>query len=130
MIGLDTGAIIDIMKENNKLKNILEKQDEPLASTIVNYQELVFGLDFNKREHKDEEKYYDELFENIFLLNLTKDSAKKASRLFKELQRGGKEIGRFDCMIAGILMQNKVSKIITKNAKHFERIKGIEVISY
>lgn len=39
-------------------------------------------------------------------------------------------IGRFDSMIAGILLANGVDKIITKNVKHFEKIKGLRVISY
>ena len=130
MIGLDTTAIIDIFKEDQGIKKVIERLEEPLASTIINYQEIIFGLDFDKAEHKDEEKYYDEFFENIFLLPLDKESAKKASRIFRALQKKGADIGRFDSMISGILLQNGIKKIITRNTKHFSRIKDIEAIGY
>lgn len=130
MIGLDTSAIIDISKSNPDIKLVLDKIEEPLASTIVNYQELMFGLDFEKKEHKEESKYYDEFFDNIFLFSLTKESAKKASEIFKELQKKGADVGRFDSMIASILLKNGIRKIITRNVKHFSKIKEIEIIIY
>lgn len=130
MIGLDTRTIIDISKSNPDIKLILGKIDEPLVSTIINYQELMFGLDFDKKEHKEEGKYYEEFFDNIFLLSLTKESSKKASEIFRGLQKKGADVGRFDSMIAGILLQNGIRKIITRNVKHFSKIKEIELITY
>ena len=130
MIGLDTGAVMDIVKGSISLKKKIEDINEPLSSTIMNYQEIMFGFDFSKDNHLEEEKIYDEFFDSIHLISFTRESSKKAARLFKAFQQNGKDIGKFDCIIAGILLENGINKIITKNARHFERIKGIEVISY
>lgn len=130
MIGLDTGALIDVFKQNISLKKILDETDESFVSTIINYQELLFGLDFDNPGHAEEEKVYSLFFEHLPLLPLTSLAAKKAAMLFRELQKKGMGVGRFDSMIGGILLEHGVKKIITRNARHFERIKELEVISY
>jgi len=35
-----------------------------------------------------------------------------------------------DILIAGIMLANGITKIITKNVNHFERIKEIKIIEY
>ena len=130
MIGLDTGALIDLLKENHALKKVIEGSEEPLASTIINYQELMFGLDFDNPKHVEEEKTYSAFFQNVYFFSLTPVATKTASILFRELQKKGMDIGRFDSMIAGIFLEQGVTKIITRNTKHFQRMKEIEVLSY
>ncbi|MBS3083651.1 type II toxin-antitoxin system VapC family toxin [Candidatus Pacearchaeota archaeon] len=53
-----------------------------------------------------------------------------SSTIFFELSSKGILIGKFDCMIAGTLLSNGIDTIITKNKKHFEKIKGLKVLSY
>ena len=130
MIGLDTGALIDLLRQNSALKKVIEDTEESLASTIINYQELMFGLDFDNPNHVEEEKTYSALFQNVHLLPFTLLAAKNASILFRALQKKGMDIGRFDSMIAGIFLEQGVTKIITRNTKHFQRMKEIEVLSY
>ncbi len=130
MIGLDSTVIIDLFRGNEQAKEVIAKSREPLASTIINYQELMFGLDLDNNRHMEELEYYDALFENIFLMDMTRESAKKAARVMKGLQGAGTAAGRFDSMIAGILMENGVNKIVTRNVKHFSKIKGLDVITY
>jgi len=128
MIGLDTTAIIDIFKGERGIKKLLEKIDEPFVSTIINYQEIMFGLNFEDLNHKKEESYYDEFFKELIIFSLDAKSSKRATEIFWKLkQKGG---GRFDCMIAGIFLSNGVNKIITRNVKHFENVKGLRVVCY
>lgn len=54
----------------------------------------------------------------------------QASELFWKLRKKGITLGKFDCTIAAIFLSNGISKIITKNQKHFEDIPGLKVISY
>lgn len=130
MIGLDTTAIIDLFREDLNLKEILEKIDEPLVTTELNYIELVFGIDHENKRAQLEEEYYDEFFNSILSFNITRQVSKKASQIFWNLKKIGRTIEQIDCVIAGILLTNGVQKIITRNKKHFENIKGLEVISY
>ena len=130
MIGLDTTAIIDLFKKDARIRKIIEESKEDISSSIINYQEIMFGLDFHNPKHKMEEGFYDNFFDKIFLFSLDKNSAKKASEIFFDLQKKGENIEKLDSMTAGIFLINGVNKIITKNIKHFEKIPGIEVISY
>ena len=130
MIGLDTTAIIDIFKNEKSIISLLLEIEEQISSTQINYQEIMFGLDLTKEEHKKEKEKYDNFFKNVIYFTLSDDSVVKASEIFWGLKRQKKEAERFDSMIAGILLSNGINKIITKNVKHFENIKGLEVISY
>ena len=130
MIGLDTSAIIDLAKSNPEIKNLLQKNREPLATCIMNYSEIMFGIDFKKSKRKEESEDYEKFFNSIFFINMTRQSSKMASKIFWKLQREGKIIGKFDCLIAGCFLENGITKIITRNVKHFERIEGLEVINY
>jgi predicted nucleic acid-binding protein len=130
MICLDTNAIIDFYKEDKNLKELLDSLDDVFVTTIINYQEIKFGINPDNVKHKKEEEFYDNLFDNLILLDLDKNSAKKSSEVFWKLVKKGKIIGKFDSIIAGILIANGVDKIITRNAKHFENIKELKVINY
>jgi len=130
MIALDTDAIIDIFKNKQEVINLIKSLNEDLCSSIINYQEIMFGLDLENIKYVMEEDFYDDFFEGIFLFSMNKSSCKQSSRINWELVRKGKIIGEFDCMIAGILLANGVDKIITKNIKHFENIKGLKAIGY
>jgi len=130
MIGLDTTAIIDIFKGKEELIKRIKELKEPVVSTMINYQEIFFGIDLEGYRFTEEESYYDNFFNNIEVFGLTKDSAKKASNLSWKLKDSGMENEDFDCMIAGIFLSNGVDKIITKNVRHFDGVKGLKVLGY
>ena len=130
MIGLDTSAIIDIFKGNKSLKPFLENNKEPLAATAMSYLELFFGLDPENPKHTSEGNYYQEFFKNLYNINLNKESCEEASRIFWRLKKEGKTIEQFDCVIAASLLTNGINKILTRNQKHFEKIKELNVLSY
>ena len=130
MIALDTTAIIDIFKGDEDIKKLLLKLKEELITTLINYQEIMFGLDLANSRYQEEEVYYDEFFQDTNILVHNLESAKKGAEIYWQLKHGGKTIERFDCMIAGILLTHGVYRIITRNIKHFENIKELEIISY
>src|SRR3989344_7338861 len=130
MIGLDTSAIIDIFRGDEKIKKFLENNKEPLVVSIINYLELFFGLDIKYPKYLDEIKFYKGFFDDLYNFDLTKESCEITSEIFQELKRKGKLIEQFDCIIAAIFITNGVNKILTRNVKHFENIKELNVISY
>jgi len=130
MIGLDTEAVIGFFRKDPELIKLLESLKEDLASTIINYQEIIFGLDSQNKNHLEEKDFFDSFFNDITFLNLDKESCNKANEIFWYLGKKGTMPGKFDCMIAGILLANGVNRIITRNKKHFENIPGLKVISY
>ena len=130
MIALDTDALIDLFRGEESLRKALDALSGPFCTSIINFQELMFGLDFSNPSHRSEEQFYEEILDSLFLFPLSKETSKKASMVFWELRMKGKEIGRFDCMVAGILLTYGADAIVTRNAKDFQRIPGMTVISY
>ena len=130
MIGVDSSAIIDFFKKDESLRKLLESINVPLVVNRVTYLEIMFGLDFSNPLHRIEEGFYDRFFDSLMIFELNRDSCKKATEIFWYLRKNGKIIELFDCVIAGIYLTNGITKIVTKNKKHFANIKGLEVLSY
>lgn len=51
-------------------------------------------------------------------------------RLSATLQRQGRPVGERDLFIAATALSYGESRIVTRNVKDFERIPGIEVVTY
>lgn len=130
MIALDTCAIIDLLKEDKSLNDLIGSLDEEFVSTQINYSELIFGINPENKKHLEEEFKINLLFDSIEVFNLDNHSIKKASLVKWGLRSKGIIIDSFDCLVAGMLLNNRVDKIITKNVKHFSKIKGLKVLSY
>lgn len=127
---LDTSFIIDLMKNNgNALEKAkeLERSSLPVRATAISVFELWQGLEDIQNEKKREKI---ELFlSSMGLLSFDVYSAKKAGTLYAELERKGETIEPEDCMIAGIALFHDET-ILTRNKKHFEKIKNLKIKSY
>jgi len=130
MIGLDSSALIDLFRGESKITELLKNIDDELITTYLNYFEILTGLDLEDKNYQEEFEYFENLFQEISLVNLSKKSCETSSLIVWDLKKKGKMIGKVDSMIAGILLSNEVNRIITRNVKHFENIKGLKVISY
>ena len=71
-----------------------------------------------------------EFISGMEIFSLGFKEAEKAAEIYDNLESKGKMIDDNDILIAGIMLSNGILKIITKNVKHFEIIKGIEIIQY
>jgi predicted nucleic acid-binding protein len=130
MIGIDTSALIDLFRGEENIVKLLESIDDNLFTTYINYFEIITGIDIKDGKYNEEFEYFKNLFNDLTLLNLNKKSCEISSLITWELKSKGAIIGKMDIMIAGIFLANGVNKIITRNKKHFENIKGLKVISY
>src|SRR3989344_338468 len=130
MIGIDTTALIDLYKKDSGLIKILSSLTEHISTTVINSLEIKFGLDPKRKDYEIEKEFYTRLINNLIILDLNLECVEKSSDIFWKLSEKGVTIGKFDCMIAEVLLSNGVSTIITKNKKHFENIKGLKVLSY
>jgi predicted nucleic acid-binding protein len=130
MIGLDTSALVDLFRGEESIKKLFSQLDEEAVSTYINYFELMVGIDLKDYAYHEELEFFKNLFEEVKLLSLNKDSCKSSSLIFWEIKKSGEMVGKLDCIIAGVLLANGVNKIITRNIKHFKNIKGLKVISY
>lgn len=56
--------------------------------------------------------------------------AEKAAEIYDILESKGNIIDDNDILIAGIMLSNGITKILTRNINHFEKIASINVIKY
>ncbi|NVM03868.1 MAG: type II toxin-antitoxin system VapC family toxin [Candidatus Helarchaeota archaeon] len=135
MIILDTTACIDYLSGNKEIKKAITKQENLFHITAITVYEVNIGLERTKRKISVER--YEHLYKNwmefissmeIFPLGFKE--AEKAALIYDKLEIAGYIIDDNDILIAGIKQTNGINKIITKNIKHFEKIEGIEIISY
>ena len=130
MICLDTSFILDLLKKREdsvvKLRSLASKE---LASTEVNYFEVLFGVFKRHQFSQGELMSVQNFFNSIRVFPLDDLSSYKAAELAGELSKKGQTIETNDALIAGICLANNC-EIVTKDIKHFSRIKGLKVETY
>jgi tRNA(fMet)-specific endonuclease VapC len=120
---LDTDTFSEIIKANNS--NLMRKarayrqQYGQYTISTVTLAEMVKGL--QKRGREDRIHGLIARLTKEKLLPLDFDGAVFAGRIYGELEKAGRTIGRSDPMIAGIALANDLILVIG-NTKHFERI--------
>ncbi len=127
---LDTCFIIDLLnnqEEAVKKAQELDKKNSSLFTTSITVFEIWQGIADLKDQRKLEK--INILLEKLGLLNFDQESAKIGGKIHSELYLSGKPIQPEDSMIAGICIKNG-QKLLTRNIKHFERVKELEVEIY
>jgi len=131
MVCLDTTFLVDLIRGNEKvrsLKDNIDKGSEAVTIATPSIIELIKGLKIGNMRENEEEKI-NVLVSSLNILNLDKDSAILSGRIEGELIKKGDMIDLEDIMIAAISITNN-EKLITRNEKHFKKIKGLEIEVY
>jgi predicted nucleic acid-binding protein len=137
MIFLDTDVCIEILSGKQQFKNLIEVLGTAqFGITAPSIFELYHGLYKLKYLKKDVaprkfEKLLHDLNAFINRLNifpLTENSAEMSAQLHMQLKGAGQEIDIFDCLIAGIILANDFTQILTYNIDHFERIPVLALV--
>ena len=130
MICLDTSFILDLLKERqdsvSKLKSFL---GEELVSTEISYFEVLYGIFKRKEFNQQELNKVQDFFGSLRIFPLDGLSAYKAAEIAGELSKKGMLVETNDSLIAGICLSNNCS-IVTRDVKHFSRIKGLKIETY
>lgn len=123
---LDTDFLIDLLR--NKKETLLwikENEDRfEFATTIINVFELYYGEYKNNFNGANE---LDKFINSLSILNLTEEIVKSAGKTAAFLESEGNSLDLKDILIGIIAMKNDFA-IKTNNKKHFERIKGLELL--
>ena len=128
---LDTSFLIDFMEglpeAIAKMEELQHSQESIFISTPTIF-ELWTGIAHGNQPEKEKEKVK-KIVNSQQILELTKSCAEEAGLINGTLWKEGKPIDSEDCMIAGIAKQYN-QPILTRNIKHFERIKTIQIETY
>lgn len=128
---VDTCFIIDFMQ--NDVGAImkfdeLQARREPLRVTTVNLFELYTGTAQYHSPEQEKQKIASFLRGQHIIL-LEPEAAQRGGEINGTLISQGNQIGPFDCLHAGIaLIKNE--QLLTRNIKHFSRIKELKTEPY
>ncbi len=125
MILLDTDFLIDFFGGHpeavTKMKSI---QIDSLAVSSISFYEILYGELKKKRLFDSEE------FVQIFrVIPMGERETKMAVQIRLELEKNGGRIGWADEMIAATALSHQ-TVLITRNLKHFQRVKGLKIESW
>ena len=132
LIVADTTFLVHLLRRHPDAQSWLSRNAESeIFTTQINAYELYIGAHTIWIKHGVDR--FDEVLDLLSLfdvLDFDGDSAYEAARLAASLQASGQTIGTRDQMIAGSALANDITKILTRNVKHFTRIQEIEVLTY
>ena len=128
MVVLDSDILIGFLRnDTNALKTMedLEKNGEKLNTTVINAFEIFEGAVLSS-EGKKIKQVEDLLRSLVGCYNFNGPASWKAAEISADLKKKGKVLDFQDICIASISIINN-EKLITRNIKHFSRIKGLKI---
>ena len=128
---LDTTFIIDLMDgqvDALKKHQDFQQNNEKIIITSITLFELFSGVGQCSNPEKEKKKLKGVL-ESQSILSLDPECAEKAGLIHGTLKKEGQEIEIQDCLIAGIALHHN-EPLLTRNTKHFRRIKGLKLETY
>jgi len=128
MICVDSTCIIDFLKGDKNAVDILNKYQGDLFTTEINIFEVLLGINLYGSEK--ERISSNGLISCFEILPFGKGCGEISAQITSNLIRKGQMIDQNDCFVAAIMFKNGCDKIITKNKKHFSKIKNLKILSY
>ena len=128
---LDTSFIIDFMEGDEgaleRHRKLIERAETYRVSSAAIF-ELWTGVAHSKRRSEEKLKVTKAL-SGISTIPLTSLMAEKAGEIHGTLAKEGQAIDIVDAMIAATaVLENET--VLTRNIKHFSRVKGLRIESY
>ena len=124
MILLDSSILIELFRKKNKEKTLFYSLSKTYSdfciSSVTNY-EIGIG---NRKLHSE---YWIELSNNLLILPFDKECSDIAVSVYLDLLKVNKIIDLADILIGATALTHNIP-IATLNEKHFNRIKGLEII--
>ncbi len=123
---LDTDLLIAILRGKEEAKRKIQELDIQgrQATTSVSAFELFYGA-YRSKERRSNLEETRRLLQRLDVLPFESESSEKAGETLATLAARGELIDYRDAMIAAIAKVNGLA-LVTRNAEHFSRIKGLE----
>lgn len=121
MVCLDTNAVIELIRGNLKVLELLEQQpDNTLSITAVTRYELL------KHSNLDKKKAAANVIKNFLILPFDEEASNRAAAIYEKLRLKGSLINENDILIAGTTLSANETLITTD--KDFEKVEGLKTM--
>ncbi|MDI6770638.1 MAG: type II toxin-antitoxin system VapC family toxin [Anaerolineales bacterium] len=123
---LDTDILSEVFKAKDAtiVANAIAYREvfNQFTISVITVMEIVKGL--HKMRRADALRQFLEGLHNSEVLPFDRACAEIAGRIFADLERIGRPIGRADPMIAAIAMHNNLT-LVSGNQAHYQQIQGL-----
>ena len=123
MYCLDSDIIIDFLGGKRDAATLLNLPAGQMCTTVLNMQEVLLGF----TPESEGERRAAAFFQRMQILPYTDKTVQNVLAIKRTLQKSGSSTGAIDEIIAGICITNETT-LITRNAKHFKKIKGLKTM--
>lgn len=126
---VDTTFLIGLLRNDpGAVEKAMELDGEGgAATTAVNVYEVAYGVHRAMSDPARRMVALERLLSNLDVLPLDQRSALRAAEISGSLDRKGDGIDPFDSLIAGIALEGGADCLVTRNASHFGRIRGLKI---
>lgn len=127
MVVLDTDLLVGILRKNSDAINfldMLERKGEKINTTVINAFEIFEGSLLYPEKNKD--KGAEILLRSFCCYNFDGPASWTAAQISAELKKKGNIVDFLDLAIASIALSHN-ERLVTRNIKHFSRIKGLKI---
>ena len=128
---LDTSFLIDLIKGDKSVvgtKALLTEKRETCRVSAATIFELWTGITSSSRSQEEKVRVINAVAE-LPIVNVSRQIAEKAGEINGTLIKSGEQIDAMDTIIAASsLLENET--LLTKNIKHFGRVKGLRIETY
>lgn len=122
---IDTSIVIEHLRKRNRQKSVLYSivdNHDLFTSTIVEFELYAGATDSQKRLD------IQEVLAWCVVLPLSSDAARAAATIYQQMRGANQLIEIRDMLIAAAALVHDLP-LMTLNAKHFNRISGLQVLS-
>ena len=127
MVVLDTDILVAFLRNDTEAVEFvteLQKKNASVSTTTINAFELFEGALIST--NKDNTKKVENVLRSIGLHPFNGPASWKAAEISSELIKKGKPLDFQDIAIASIAISHDEA-IVTRNVKHFSRIKSLKI---
>ena len=134
MIHLDTSFLVDLLRQSRRGKGgpaldlLATLHDEEIALSVHVLCELRAGAEL-ARGPAEEHRRVDALCAGLIVVAPEGDFARRYGAVLADLERRGERIATMDLLIATAALVAGAA-LVTRNARHFERVPGLRVLTY
>lgn len=134
MIHLDTSFLVDLLRESGRKEAgpatelLNDLGDEELAVSVHVACELYAGVELSAHSRRERGRV-EELLSFLRLVPPAEAFAPRYGKLLASIQRRGDPVATMDLLIGTAALLDE-APLVTRNARHFLRIPGLEVIGY
>ena len=121
---LDSSILIELFRKKDKENTTfysLSHSYKDLCISAITYYEIGVG---NRKSHSE---YWESLSENLRVIPFDKVCSNSAVTIYLDLLKTNKIIDLADILIGATAVSYNIP-IATLNVKHFDRIKGLEIL--